>query len=57
MQIPVKVKTRAMVHPGSSVLLESDSTALLELYRSGVCFVSVCWYDAVELSPLDCSTV
>jgi len=53
MQLPVKVKA----HPGPSVLSESDSPALLKLYWSAVRSVNVCWYDTMELSPLDRSAV
>jgi len=41
MQLLVKVKSCAMVHPGSSVLPESDSSCS----RSVVCSVNICWYD------------
>ena len=57
MQLPVKVNARVVVQPGSSVLPESDSPALLELYQYTVRGVNVCWYDAVELSLLDLPTV
>ena len=57
MQLPVKVKALAMVHPGSSVLLESDSPCSSQVGRLAVCSVNTCWYDAMELSPLDWSAV
>jgi len=42
-----------MVYPGTSVLPESYST----YSRSAVCDVNVCWYDTMELSLLNHSTV
>ena len=57
MQLPVKLKACMMVHPGSSVLPESDSPCSSRVGRSVVRSVNVCWYDTMELSLLDRSAV
>jgi len=57
MQLPVGVKHVQWYSLVPVCFWNLTPPALLELYRSVVRNVNVCWYDTMELSPLDRSVL